>query len=159
MSINQAAVMEVLRLALETVEVTEGDPDDRLVAYAPTQVSEEEGGIPPAINVLPCALVLPGRTTQYILRSDQHRHTYQIRVLLLLESADYTEAAFIAAVMPDRVLEVMLKRVTAAGRANSVTFGESEGLVELTWGGRTYLGYELIFNVSEAANVTPETGE
>lgn len=158
MSLNQAAVMEQVRQALETVEVTEGEPDDRLVAYAPTQVTEAAGGIPSAVQP-PCAIVLPGRTQEYILRSNQHRHSYQVRVLVLLASADYTETAFIAAVLPDRVLEVMSGQVTAAGTANSIVFAESEGLVELTWGGRTYLGYELIFNASEQAIVTPATGE
>lgn len=154
MALSQVDVLEVMRQALEEIE-------DVKAAFAPSQASQAEGGVPLDIarEEMPVAIVLPGRTLKYILTQGRHRHTYQVRVLVLLAEVDLTEGAYLLGPLPDQVLGELLEHITADGYANSLLFKESQGLVGLQWAGRDYLGYELIFEVSEAAAATPATGE
>lgn len=160
MAIDQATLLDELRKRLENVVVYEGETEERLTAYAPTQPSTGEGGLPVAVSGadLPCALVLPGRTIDYILQPGQHRHTYLVRVLVLLAGADFTETAFVGGPLPDRIIEKMVGNVTVGGAANSCLFQDSTGLVAIQWGGVEYLGYEMQWRVSEQASATPATG-
>ena len=154
MALSQVDVCEVVRAALEEIE-------DIVAAYAPSQQTPTDGGLPTALNPvdMPAALVMPGRTLDYILQPGRHRHTWQLRVLLLLGGGDFTETAYIAGPMPDKVLEEMKEHLTANGYANSLLFVEGSGLSTIDWAGAEYLGYELIFRVSEAAAATVATGE
>ena len=158
MAIDQAAVLDALRQRLESVVVYEGEAEERLIAYAPSQPSPGEGGLPLEVTDLPAALVMPGRTIDYILQPGQHRHTYLVRVLVILGGGQYTETAFIGSPLPDRIIEKMVGNVTLGGAANSCLFQDCSGLVEITWGGTQYLGYEMQWRVSEQASASPATG-
>ena len=151
MGIDQVAVLEQFRALAATVEGV-------VVAYAPTQASEGEGGVPGAPRDFPCAIVLPGQSSEYILHPGQHRHTYEVRVLLLMEGVDDAQNAWLIAPMPDRVIEVFVGNVTLGGRANSVLFERSTGLATVEWAGISYLGYEFTFRVSEQASANPAAG-
>lgn len=152
--LSQVDVMEVLRLALERIE-------DIKAAFAPSRAEQESGGIPLDIaqEEMPVAIVLPGRTLRYILTQGRHRHTYQVRVLVLLAEVDMTEGAYLLGPMPDQILGELLGHVTADGYASVLLFKENQGLIGLEWAKREYMGYELIFEVSEAAAASPATGE
>lgn len=154
MALSQMDVCEAVRAALEEIE-------EIVAAYAPSQASPHAGGLPTALDAvdMPAALVMPGRTVQYILNPGRHRHTWQLRVLLLIGGADFSEAAYVAGPMPDAVIVEMAQHLTANGHANVILMAEGTGLSTIEWAGGEYLGYELIFNVSEAAAVTVATGE
>lgn len=154
MAISQMDVCEVTRVALEEIE-------DIVAAYAPTQRTPGEGGLPTALqsNDMPCALVMPGRTLGYILNPGRNRHDWQLRVLLLVGGADFSENAFIIGPMPDQVVTEVAQHLTANGYANLLLYTEGSGLSVIEWAGYEYMGYELIFKVSEAAAVTVATGE
>lgn len=152
MALSQTTVIERLRVLAATVTGIEA-------AYAPTAVEAAIGGIPPsAAFTFPCAIVLPGPSSQYLIGNGRHRHTYRVRVLILVAGVDVVENAYVAAPMPDRFIEVMTGNVTAGGRANSVVFVESSGMAGVSWGGLEYLGYELTLEVSETAAATPAAG-
>lgn len=152
MALSQVAVLEKLRLRMAEVSGVNA-------AYAPSQEDPASGGLPPAASFEnPCAIVLPGRSSEYLITNGRHRHTYQVRVLLLITGFDYTENAFVGAPMPDRVIEKMTGNVTVGGSANSVVFQQSSGLDGISWGGKDFLGYEFLFEVSETAAATVATG-
>lgn len=154
MALSQMDVCEAVRTALEEIE-------DIVAAYAPSQSAPGAGGLPVALQSvdMPAALVMPGRTVSYVLNPGRHRHTWQLRVLLLIGGADFSEAAYIAGPMPDAVIAEMAQHLTANGYANVILLAEGTGLSTIEWAGYEYLGYELIFTVSEAAPVTVATGE
>lgn len=152
MGISQTAVLEKFRQRM-------GELTGMVAAYAPSQSAESSGGIPPvAALVTPCAIVLPGKTLEYILTQPRHRHTYEVRVLILVAGADYTENIGVAAPMPDRAIEQIVLNVTLGGTANSAVFRQSSGLGDIEWGGRDFIGYELTFEVSETASASAGTG-
>lgn len=154
MALSQADVLEVVRASLEDIE-------DLLAVYAPSQPSVDKGGVPMTLAGadMPCAIVLPGESTRYILQPGRQRHDYRVRVLLFIGGMDYAEAAYVGGPLPDQVIGEMLTHVTANGYANLLLFERGTGLGALEWAGNEYLGYEFIFKVSEAASATPATGE
>ena len=151
MAIDQTAVLEKFRLRMAEISGINA-------AYAASQSSPAAGGIPANIVDFPCAIVLPGKTLAYIIDNGRHRHTYQVRVLVLVTGMDYSENAFNVAPMPDRVIEKFTGNVTLGGSANSSVFRDSSGLSTVEWAGVEYLGYEFIFEVSETAAATVATG-
>lgn len=152
MALSQTTVIERLRVLAATVTGIQA-------AYAPTVEAPESGGIPPSASfTFPCAIMLPGRTIEYLLSNGRHRHTYEVRILVIAGAGMVPETAYVAAPMPDRFLELMVGNVTAGGRANSVVFREGTGMAGIEWGGIDYTGYELTLEVSETADATPATG-
>jgi hypothetical protein len=131
--------------------------------YAP---SETDGNrVPAAFNDLPCALVLPGPSLAYILSSGQHRHTYEVKVQIFeAPGGDTGEAANTILPMIDALIEKFAVNVGLANagganpRANSCIFSRHSGYVGMEYGGITYLGFEVILDVSEQASATPALG-
>lgn len=125
--------------------------------YAP---SETDGNrIPPAFNELPCALVLPGPSIEYILSMGQQRHTYEVRVQIFeAPGGDVGDASNAVLPMVDRVIELFAGNVTLGARANSCVFARHGGFQGFEYGDLPYLGYEITLRVSEQATVTPAPG-
>jgi len=131
--------------------------------YAP---SETDGNrLPVALNDLPCAIVLPGPTQQYILSSGQHRHTYFVRVNIYeVLGADVGDAANAILPMADRMIEKFAVNVGLADadgsdpRANSCLFESRSGFQELEYSGIPYIGYVITLRVSEQASAAPVLG-
>ena len=128
-----------------------------LAVYAP---SETDGNrIPLALNTLPCALVIPGPMLAYILSPGQHRHTYEVKVQVFeAPGGDTGEAANTILPMIDAFIEKFAVNVILGTRANSCIFVRHGGYVGLEYGGMTYLGIEMILEVSEQASATPAPG-
>lgn len=151
MALSQTTVLEKFRARMAEVSGV-------VAAYAPSQSTPSAGGIPAGLSDFPCALVLPGRSLDYIITNGRHRHTYEVRILLMVSGMDYSENVFNAAPMSDRVIEKMTGNVTVGGDANSVVFKESSGLSTVEWAAIDYLGYEFKFEISETAAATVATG-
>lgn len=149
MALDQASVVARIREVLLEI------PELKAV-YA----ASESGinGIPAAFNDVPCAVVFPGPTQEYILSMGQHRHTYDVKVHVIESGGDLAER--VVAVLPfvDRVIEKLVTNVTLGGRANSVLFKSDSGLTGLEYGGVVYTGYEIILEVSEQAPASPAAG-
>lgn len=150
MAIDQAAALNKIRDLIAGVEGL------RVVYSA---ASADAGTrIPMALNVLPCAMVIPGETQQYILSAGQHRHTYEVMVQVFAAGADSGLASSVAAPMPDRIIGVLMENVALGGLVNSCLFERSGGLRELEYGGGVYRGYEIWLRVSEQASAAPAYG-
>jgi len=126
--------------------------------YAPSET--DANAIPPALNELPCAMVLPGPTTGsgYILVSGNHRHTYEVKIQVFEGGGDIGSRA--ASVLPfvDLILEKFVANVTLGNRVNSCVVKGHGGLVGLEYGGIVYTGYEITLEISEQASATVATG-
>ena len=131
--------------------------------YAP---SETDGNrLPVALNDLPCAIVLPGPTRQYILSAGQHRHTYAV-IINIYEAlgADIGDASNVILPMGDGMIEKFAVNVGLADadgsdpRANSCLFESSSGFQELEYSGIPYIGYVITLRVSEQASAAPVLG-
>ncbi len=131
--------------------------------YAP---SETDGNrLPLALNDLPCAMVLPGPSLEYLLSAGQHRHTYEVKIQIFESpGGDVGEATNAILPMVDRVIEKFAGNVALAdsdgsnGRANSCVFARHSGFVGLEFGDLPYVGYEVTLVVSEQASATPAPG-
>lgn len=152
MALSQTTVIERLRVLAATVTGIQA-------AYAPTVEAPESGGIPPSTSfTYPCVIILPGRTIEYLLVNGRHRHTYEVRVLVIAGAGLIPENAYVAAPMPDRFIELMPGNVTAGSRANYVLFKQCTGMAGIEWGGIDYTGFEITLEVSETASATLATG-
>lgn len=151
MALDQEAVLEKLRLRMAELS-------GLVAAYSTSQSTPSAGGVPAALQDYPCALVLPDRTKAYLVSNGRHRHTYNVRILLIVGGADYTENANVASPLLVRAIEKLTGNVTLGGSANSCVFESNTGLVTLEWGGLEYLGYEILVEVSESAAATVATG-
>lgn len=153
MAIDQVAALEKVRA--RTAEVT-----GIAKAYAPSQTNPAAGGLPASVALEggAIALILPGPTLDYILTQPRHRHTYEVRVLILLAGPDYSENAFNGGPLPDRVIEKFVGQVTLGGSVNSCIFRRNTGFTGIEWGGLDYLGYEITLELSEAATASAGTG-
>ncbi len=147
--VNQAAVVAKIR---DLVATTEG-----IVAAFSSADSDDER-LAAGITATPAALVIPGPTLAYTLTYGQQRHTYEVNVQILEAGGDIGVSAAKVAVMPDRVLAVLLKNVGLGGLCNSCVFRGSSGLQGFDYGGMHFSGYELAFEVSEQGEATPEIG-
>lgn len=116
----------------------------------------DANGIPAALNEFPCAMVLPGPTTEFITLTG--RHNYEVKVQVFEAGADMTGRT--ATVLPfvDLLIAKFVANVTLGGRANSCVFARDSGMVGLEYGGKTYTGYEITLVVSEQSPVTPAAG-
>lgn len=146
---DQAAVIAKVRDLMATVTG---------IAAAYSAADTDDTRMPAGLNQLPAALVLPGPTLAYVVRDGQHRHTYEVLVQVLEAGSDLGVAAATLGVMPDRVLGVMLTNHALGGLCNSFVFTRSGGLQGFEYGGTTYAGYELVFEVSEQGSASPGYG-
>ncbi|MGI8423583.1 MAG: hypothetical protein ACR2NO_05650 [Chloroflexota bacterium] len=123
-------------------------------------VSEsDENAMPEAAVQFPCAFVLPGATTEYILSSGQHRHTYQVLVQILNQPGMSTGQAYaVLAPYVDRVIEKFAGNVTLGTRANICVFEGSSGMRLFESGDVSIPGIEITLRTSEQAAATPAIG-
>lgn len=124
--------------------------------------SENDGNkIPDALGEFPSVVVLPGPDTGsgYILSAGQHRHTYEVKVLVFCrQGGDLGESAYQALPLVDAIIEKFVGNVTLGGRANSCIFRRQSGFSTLEYAGIDYLGWEITLEVSEQASATPAAG-
>lgn len=118
----------------------------------------DENAIPAALNELPCAMVIPGPTVQYILMMGQHRHTYDVKIQVFEGGGDIGSRVNTVLPFVDAIIEKFAVNVTLGNRANSCLFKANGGLVGLEYGVVTYTGYEITLEVSEQATAAPATG-
>lgn len=147
---SQVAVLERMRTLIASV-------DGIRAAYSAGSAAEKR--MPPALKMLPCAIVYPGATREYILSDGQKRHTYEAVVQVFAQGGDPGAAAFDATPMPDAIIEVFEGNVALGGLCNSCLFLRTEGLQVLQYGGTDYVGYQLYFEVSEQAAASPAIGD
>lgn len=119
---------------------------------------EDENALPGAISEPPTVLVVPGETIEYILSGGQHRHTYNVDVLVLCNQAGETgQTAYQAVPIVDALIEKFAVNVGGSW-ANSCILNRCSGLATIEYAGVDYLGWNITLRVSEQAPVTPAKG-
>ena len=150
MSLQQKTVMQQIRAL-----VAECTGLERVYGAA----NEDANQYPEAALQFPCAFVVPGPTTDYMLSGGQHRHTYQVVVQLLHAPGMSVGQAYSAlAGYTDLVIEKFASNVTLGNRANVCVFTSSSGMRLFDTGDISYPGIEITLRVSEQAAATPAAG-
>ena len=119
----------------------------------------DANAIPEAALQFPCAFVVPGPTTEYILSAGQHRHTYNVVIQILNQPGMFSGQSY-ATLAPyvDMVIEKFTGNVALGGRANSCLFQGSSGIQMFPSGDVEFPGIEITLRVSEQAAATPAFG-
>lgn len=118
----------------------------------------DEHALPDALNEFPAVIVIPGPTIEYLLRSGQHRHTYEVKVLVFArQGGSLGQTAVQAAPLVDAIIEQFTGNVGGSW-ANSCVYRRSTGLASLEYAEIDYLGWELTLEVSEQASATTAKG-
>lgn len=150
MALQQRVVMQQVR---ELVEECTGL--ERVYGAA----NEDEHQYPEAAMQFPCAFVIPGPTSDYMLSGGQHRHTYQVAVQILNSPGMSVGQAYSTlAGYADFVIEKFVGNVTLGGRANSCVFVGSSGMRLFDSGDIAFPGIEITLRVSEQAAAAPAAG-
>lgn len=104
--------------------------------------------------------VMPGPTfgDGYILTSGQHRHTYEVTVVVFAAGFDYGDRMHDAMALVDLVIEKFTGQVALGGTVNSCLFSRTSGLITREYGGEEYAAEEITLRVSEQASATPAYG-
>lgn len=147
---SQVAVVERMRQLVETL-------DGIRRAYSTASTGDRR--VPPALNMIPCAVIYPGATKEFILGDGEKRHTYEVVVEVFGLSGDPGVAAANVAPMPDAVMDLFEDNVALGGVCNSCIFLRTEGVKTLNFGGHDYSGFQLYFEVSEQAVASPAIGD
>ena len=161
MPLSTTAVVRRVRELLASV-------DGVRAAYGPTEQARE--GIPEALSDFPCAVVWLGATKEYGSAnggggsngggySGAHEHVYDVSVWIICAAAGASERAAQGMPILDAVLTKMASNITLSGLVRWCLFQSQSGYGTLTYAGQEYLGYEMTFEVSEAAEVVVEGGE
>lgn len=125
--------------------------------YAAT--SDDAHALPGALNDFPSVVVVPGPTVEYILTQPQHRHTYEVKVLVFCNQAgDLGQSAAQAMALVVGIIEKFVGNVTLGGRVNSCRFERDSGMVTLEYAGIDYLGFEITLEVSEQSAANAAVG-
>lgn len=120
--------------------------------------SNDANALPPALGEFPAVLVLPGDTVEYILSGGAHRHTYNVKVLVLCNQAgERGAAAYQAIPLVDAILEKFAVNIGGTW-ANSCLLSSTSGFATIEYAGIDYLGWEITLRVSEQASATPAKG-
>lgn len=128
------------------------------VAAAYSAAADDANGLPDAINDNgPVAIVYPGPTEQYIRSAAAHRHTYQVKVQLLVPGGTVRARMSVAVPFRTRLLDAFTA-VAAANQWNSAIFVPPLQLIEGVYAGVEYAGWELTLQVSEQALATAAHG-
>ncbi len=150
MSLQQKVVLQQIRAL-----VAECTRLERVYGAA----NDDANQYPEASLQFPCAFVVPGQTTEYLLSAGQHRHSYQVAVQILHSPGMSTGQAYAAiAGYTDLVIEKFATNVTLGNRANSCVFSSSSGMRLFDTGEISYPGIEITLRVSEQAAAAPAAG-
>jgi hypothetical protein len=149
MALSQAAVLSKIRLLTEGVTG---------LARCYGQAETDGNRIPVVLPECPAAIIMAGQTLEYVLQPGGQRHTYEVRVLLFDDGSDIGERGASASVFADSLIAMFEDNVTLGGIANPCVFKRCDGFGTLEWGERTYLGTEIILEVSEQATASPAAG-
>lgn len=158
MPLSTTTVIRRIRELVATVEGVEA-------CYAPTEQARE--GIPEVLTQFPCAIIYLGPTVEYGSANGggggayggAHEHVYNVTVWIMCAAAGTTERAAQGLPILDKVLAVMAGNIGLGERVRWCLFKVQSGYGTLPYGGQEYLGFELTFEISEAAEVTVERGE
>lgn len=119
---------------------------------------DDENALPGAVSEPPSALIIPGETIEYILSGGQHRHTYNVKILVLCNAAgDTGQTAKQAMPLVNALIEKFAVNVGGSW-ANSCVFSACSGFATIEYAAIEYLGWEITLRVSEQAAVTPAKG-
>lgn len=151
MALSMSTVIRQVRALLDEMSLVTR-------VYAPSE--NNENALPATLNEFPVAvLVLPGQDLEYILGPGQHRHTYEVDVLVFCrQGGELGESAYTALPLVDAILEKFAVNVTLGNRSNSCVFARQSGFSTLEYNGIDYLGWEIVLRVSEQADATPAIG-
>ncbi len=120
--------------------------------------NDDEHALPAALGEFPSVLVLPGELIEYILSGGQHRHTYNVHVLVLCNQAGETgQTAKQAIPLVDALIEKFSVNVGGTW-ANSCLLSGHSGFATIEYAGIDYLGWDITLRVSEQAAATPAKG-
>ena len=124
--------------------------------YAPSET--DTNALPQALNVLPCAVVLPGPTRECKVGNGMVDTTYEVAVRLYEGGGDAGERA--ASILPFRDLLVnkFIANVTLGARAQLCLYESDSGYVGLAYAGAEYGGIEVTLVVREIVAGTPAPG-
>ena len=139
MALNQGTVLDEIRdmcAAVSGVEAAFSESSDALAT-----------SLPPALGVFPCLMVMSGPTRDY--NPQVKRHTYEVRVWVLVQPAHLETAGPRAMPFTVRIIDATHNNVILDGAANWCVFDRASGLIALEWNGVEYLGHEIILVVSE----------
>jgi hypothetical protein len=150
MALQQKVVLQQIR---ELVEEATGL--ERVFGAA----NEDEHQYPEAAMQFPCAFVIPGQTTDYMLSGGQHRHTYEVAIQVLHAPGMSIGQAYAAlAGYTDMVIAKFTQNVALGGRVNSCVFARSSGMRLFDSGDISFPGIEITLRVSEQAEVATAAG-
>lgn len=148
--VDQAAALRGIRQILEGVAG---------IAAAYSWADADDHRIPMAVNALPCALVLPGPTREFVFGVGSQRHTYEVEIQILAASSDPGIRAAASAPLMDAVMAALISNTANEnGLWNSLVFERSGGAEDLEYAGTEYSGYRLFVEVSEQGSATPAVG-
>ena len=149
MPIQQSVVIAQIRDLVDEVTGIEA-------VYAPSET--DTNALPAALNVLPCAIVLPGPTRQCKVGNGQVDTIYEVKVRLYEGGADAGERA--ASILPlrDLVITKLIANVTLGGRCQVCLYESDSGYIGLPYGGSEYGGIEVTLVVREVVAVTAAPG-
>lgn len=149
MALSQTTVLAQIRDLVDEVTGMER-------VYSPSET--DENAIPAAFPELPCAMVLPGPTLEFVTTTG--RHTYEVKVQVFEAGGDIGSRVNSVLEFVDLIIAKFVVNVTLGNRANSCVFKRSSGLIGLEYGTPAiiYSGYEITLEISEQSYTTPATG-
>lgn len=129
-----------------------------MIAYAEGETGAYR--LPEALNAFPCAIVMKGETQGYILTQGGHRHTYEIRIIVLDGRAQLGDRAANVLAILDALFPLFVGNVALGARVNSCVIARSSGLDGFAWGAADviYTGHELVLLISEQGSASPAVG-
>jgi len=149
MAISQSLVISSMRTLIDEVTQIE-----RVYSAA----NADQHAIPEAINEFPTIVVYPGETLEYILTAPHHRHTYEVNVDVYVRAgSDTGQSAALAMGIVEALMAKFAGNVGGSW-ANSCVFLRNSGLAVLEYNAVDYLGWRLVFRVSEQAAITAAKG-
>lgn len=139
MALDQGAALDEVREKCATVT--------GIVAAFSESASAKATTLPPSLGVFPCLLVMSGPTRSYDVMVK--RHTYEVRIWVLVQQAGFEAAGARAMPFTTRIIETFHDNVVLGGHANWAVFERASGLMAFEWNGIDYLGHEVTLLVSE----------
>lgn len=149
---DQAAAIRRIRTILAAVSG---------IAVAYSTADNDDDRIPPGFTLSEgaAAMVFKGATLERVAINGWQRHTYEVRVQVLVAGGDSGIAAAEAAALVDPVQTALLANVgSASGLWNSMVMTREAQAETFEFGGYEYEGFELFLRVSEAGAATIAVG-
>lgn len=143
-------VREMRRLAAEV--------DGVEMAYAPSETDANR--LPEALNAFPCVVLIPGGTVRFLSSPGGEReHAWRLRMLVAFAIGnDLGFAANAVFLFAQPFIDLATDHYALGGLACQINYADGGGVQIIEYGGISYVGYELVYEVLEEDVREPQAG-